>query len=310
MYFSAFPGLGRFYKGCLHTHSTRSDGKLTPEESLSLYRRLGYDFVALTDHNVMNRERFGMPDDFLVLPAMEMHTNHIHMKERPQCHHFVVLSCGDEGFAHDERMENDAFTGPEDVQKTIDRLTRGGNLVMLCHPVWSNTDFSDYGSLRGLFAMEVFNTGCHHENNTGLADSRWNDMLRADVRMWAAAVDDAHSVPHMGQGWICAHAPELSRAAIIESLKNGWFYASTGPEIHEFFIEDGEAVVRCSPCRNVYLRSDRIGGGRSRSAFAESGGALPEARFKLPDGARYVRIECVEDENRIAWSQPIWLDRE
>ncbi|NLG37091.1 MAG: hypothetical protein GX549_03680, partial [Clostridiales bacterium] len=243
-------------------------------------------------------------------PAMEMQTNHIHMKERPQCHHFVVLPRGDGGFAHDERMENDAFTVPEDVQKTIDKLARGGNLVMLCHPVWSNTDFSDYGGLTGLFAMEVFNTGCHNESNTGMAGSRWNDMLRAGVRMWAAAVDDAHSVPQMGQGWICARARELSHAAIIESLEKGWFYASTGPEIHEFFIEDGEAVVRCSPCRSIYLRSDRIGGGRSRSAFAESGGALHEARFKLPDGARYIRIECVEDENRIAWSQPIWLDGE
>ena len=307
MYYNAFPGPGRFYKGCLHTHSTRSDGKLTPGESLSLYRRLGYDFAALTDHNVMNRERFGMPDDFLVLPAMEMQTNHIHMKERPQCHHFVVLPRGDGGFAHDERMENDAFTVPEDVQKTIDKLARGGNLVMLCHPVWSNTDFSDYGGLTGLFAMEVFNTGCHNESNTGMAGSRWNDMLRAGARMWAAAVDDAHSVPHMGQGWICARARELSHAAIIESLENGWFYASTGPEIHEFFVEDGEAVVRCSPCRNVYLRSDRIGCGR-QVVHSESGGMLPEARFKLAAGVRYVWAECVESEGRIAWSQPIWLE--
>ena len=44
-------------KGALHTHSTCSDGELTPEEVVEVYSRLGFDFVALTDH------------DFLVKPG-------------------------------------------------------------------------------------------------------------------------------------------------------------------------------------------------------------------------------------------------
>ena len=49
---------GRFWKGNLHTHSTKSDGKLTPSEVMAAYRGHGYDFLALTDHFM---ERFGYP---------------------------------------------------------------------------------------------------------------------------------------------------------------------------------------------------------------------------------------------------------
>ncbi|MGB3329332.1 MAG: hypothetical protein WBA46_10290, partial [Thermomicrobiales bacterium] len=41
---------GRFFKGNLHTHSTRSDGALTPDAVIAAYRERGYDFLVLTDH--------------------------------------------------------------------------------------------------------------------------------------------------------------------------------------------------------------------------------------------------------------------
>ena len=45
-------------KTSLHTHTTRSDGPFTPEETLRLYARMGYDAVALTDHRIYNRRAF------------------------------------------------------------------------------------------------------------------------------------------------------------------------------------------------------------------------------------------------------------
>jgi predicted metal-dependent phosphoesterase TrpH len=46
----AFTAPGRFWRGNLHTHSTRSDGVLEPAEVVRRYRAEGYDFLALTDH--------------------------------------------------------------------------------------------------------------------------------------------------------------------------------------------------------------------------------------------------------------------
>ena len=34
-----------FFKGNLHCHTTVSDGKLSPDEVVALYRDLGYDFL-------------------------------------------------------------------------------------------------------------------------------------------------------------------------------------------------------------------------------------------------------------------------
>jgi len=40
-------------KGRNHTHTTCSDGKLTPQEVADVYAELGYDFIAFTDHDYL-----------------------------------------------------------------------------------------------------------------------------------------------------------------------------------------------------------------------------------------------------------------
>ncbi len=53
-------------KGALHIHTTCSDGALTPEEALRVYRDLGFDFAALTDHDfLMKPNAYGeLPEQF------------------------------------------------------------------------------------------------------------------------------------------------------------------------------------------------------------------------------------------------------
>jgi hypothetical protein len=41
---------GRFWRGNLHTHSTLSDGLLTPEQVVDAYKDAGYDFLQISDH--------------------------------------------------------------------------------------------------------------------------------------------------------------------------------------------------------------------------------------------------------------------
>jgi len=53
-------------KGALHAHTTCSDGDLSPEEVLGVYHDLGFDFVALTDHDfLMTSDAYeNVPDEF------------------------------------------------------------------------------------------------------------------------------------------------------------------------------------------------------------------------------------------------------
>lgn len=56
-----FAAPGRFLKGNIHTHSTLSDGKRTPEDVVETYHHGGYDFMSLTDH-FMARYNFPIAD--------------------------------------------------------------------------------------------------------------------------------------------------------------------------------------------------------------------------------------------------------
>lgn len=48
----------RWYKGNLHTHSYWSDGDEFPEMIMDWYRKEGYQFVALSDHNVLAKGEY------------------------------------------------------------------------------------------------------------------------------------------------------------------------------------------------------------------------------------------------------------
>ena len=44
------PQEGAFYKANMHSHSTLSDGSLTPEEIKAAYQEKGYQIFAFSDH--------------------------------------------------------------------------------------------------------------------------------------------------------------------------------------------------------------------------------------------------------------------
>ncbi|WDP84191.1 MAG: PHP domain-containing protein [Desulfobacter sp.] len=43
-------------KGGLHIHTTCSDGELTIVQAIRVYERLGFDFIALTDHDFLMKK--------------------------------------------------------------------------------------------------------------------------------------------------------------------------------------------------------------------------------------------------------------
>ena len=61
------------FRGNLHTHTTVSDGRRSPEEAAIWYRDNGYDFVAITDH-WKTLEPLSV-DGILVIPGVEYHAN-------------------------------------------------------------------------------------------------------------------------------------------------------------------------------------------------------------------------------------------
>ena len=43
-----------WFKGNTHAHTTRTDGTCPPDKQVQDYSERGYDFLAITDHNVVD----------------------------------------------------------------------------------------------------------------------------------------------------------------------------------------------------------------------------------------------------------------
>jgi len=77
----------RPYRGDLHVHTCRSDGKETPDVVAANYRTAGFDFLAITDHGQREPSREaihaldGLPTGLSLLEGEEVHApgNHLHL---------------------------------------------------------------------------------------------------------------------------------------------------------------------------------------------------------------------------------------
>ena len=55
--YHGFKNCGNWYKGNIHSHTTVSDGMLTPEQSVKLYRDNGYHFMCFSEHDIFTDYR-------------------------------------------------------------------------------------------------------------------------------------------------------------------------------------------------------------------------------------------------------------
>ena len=68
----------QWYKGNTHTHTLWSDGDAAPEYSVHWYKTNGYDFLSLTDHNVIAR---GIKDMPIIADSKVSHERVAQLKE-------------------------------------------------------------------------------------------------------------------------------------------------------------------------------------------------------------------------------------
>lgn len=299
---SAFEGEGALLKGSLHNHTTRSDGNGSPEAQVQLYAASGYDFMALTDHCIYNTKHFAPDADILVLPGVEV--DGCFPDAGVHCYHIIGIgSIAQNGCSHDQVFSSRNVTGPADMQPAIDTLRNANNLAIYCHPEWSGTPAREFESLYGCFAMEIYNASCAVDNDLDTNAPYWDELLLQGKRLWGIATDDGHKAAHYFHGWVRVNA-KRNIESILSALEQGAFYSSCGPEIYDFFIEDGVAHLRCSPCQKVWFRH-----GYLPSRMVSSGSEpITHATLKMPSHLSYLRAIVMDAQGNRAWTNPIFFD--
>ena len=292
-----FAAPGKWFKGQLHTHTTQSDGVLAPAEVVARYRQAGYDFVALTDHSVVTCLPDVSDESFLLLLGAELDGDRGEVAESV---HVVTVGLAEPA---------EAPRAPS-VPEAIAWARQHQGEAFIAHPYWSGLVAADLLRWEGHLGVEVFNTGCHFEIAKGYSSVHWDDLLGRGRRLWGFAVDDSHhwlSKNHpvdTAKAWVMIKAPELTREAVLASLRQGLFYSSWGPEIHELTLAEGDIRVRTSAVKEISFVAQRWAGA---SFSAPTGGVLEEAVYRLREHDRYVRVECRDAEGRWAWCNPIFL---
>ncbi len=213
----------------LHTHTLHSDGVQTLEELAAGAAELGFDAIALTDHNTMSglagKESISNKYGLFILPGMEWTTFYGHM---------VTLGLSE--YADWRRADRSR------IVEGIQAVHRLGGIAGLAHPFrigspactgcyweyevkdWSVVDYIEVWS--GTFASI-------HTNNRR-AYALWTDKLNEGLRISATSGRDWHaqkttdeplSITYLG----IPEGEETTEEHLIDSLRKGQATVTIGP---------------------------------------------------------------------------------
>ncbi len=282
---------GEWFRGNLHTHTTASDGEYSPQGTVDHYARNGYDFLAISDHNRLVDPGELDGRGMALLPAVEINAGNA---AAGQQYHWLCVG------------PRSDFERPEtpNPAEALGYLRARFDLVFLAHPYWSSLTVTDMMACTGYDGLEVFNYSCELGIGRGGSWVHWDSLAERELYLPAIAVDDAHM--HYNDacgGWIMVKAARLDAASIMEALRQGLYYASTGPEIRLVEIRDGVVHVECSPCRRVSMVVARAGRGWTTDRTPEPPETVEAADLPLETAAEFpFRIQVIDHAGRAAWT--------
>lgn len=286
-----FGAPGQWYRGNLHMHTTRSDGHKDPADAVAWYRDKGYDFTAITDHRrIPEPEDLRSDDQFLVIPGEELD---LFDRKTGVPYHIVCLGVK-------ERID---LPKEVTVQEALSIAAEKAQLSYVAHPYWHGHEVDDLAHLQGHTGIEIYNETCEMLIGKGSSVAYWDALLKRGILTWGFAADDTHwNRPDCGAAWVQVKAEELSAKSLLDALRKGNFYSSTGPEIIRVELDQDRLHVHTSPAAYIAM----VGPGpRGGSVVADKGDTVTEATFRVTGNEAYLRVQVVDSQGRTAWTNPI-----
>lgn len=201
------------YKGNLHTHTDFEEGKLSLQQVIDRYYRLGYSILSITDHNHVidpwdQKIKDNDISNLLIVKGNEISTNE-----------------------HDiGSYFNNTNTPNTNTKYTLEQIGDGNGLAVLFHPGRYKREIGWYKELLTIYphliGFEVINQGDRYPNDR----KKWDKILSETMPqrpIWGFANDDMHKEKHIGRDWNVFIMPELTEAAFREAVVEGTFLFSS-----------------------------------------------------------------------------------
>ena len=310
---------GVWLRCALHAHTTESDGDLPPPALAAAYESAGYDVLAVTDH--WRLTLVPPTKTLLTVPASELACDLGTAGRTADVLVYGINEIPDDPggdrrnweFNQAENWEQRTFP---DLASVAAFTGDQGGVAYVAHPYWTGLDAA---SLTGaeVSGLEVYNAGCENESGRGDSSATWDAALECGERLFCIAADDLHvAAADIGHAWTWARAVDRSPEAVIDALRTGSTYASSGPALRSVQREGNRVEVVCSPCRLLVLQMQREQGcalvaregeqPHGRVLARDDNGLITHAVLEAPPaGESYLRLRAVDGTGRSAWTNPI-----
>lgn len=283
---------GQWLRGNLHTHTTHSDGQRPPQEVIDDYAQRGYDFLMISDHDLFTSDvhlQQWNPRGMVMIPGNEITASGPHLLH----------------------VDADRFISPlPQRQEVINQVVAataqtGRGFIIVNHPNWfAGFDHCSIEQMRewvGYVGMEIFNGTIGRLDGSPYATNKWDMLLTQGRRVWGFANDDHHlAVGDIELGWNMAYVKDRSVKGVVDALRTGRFYCSSGVVIQSIAVDGMMIRIRANNARRIVALRDTA----KRIAVVDG----TEMTLTVPDNAKYVRFECWGDGESFAWTQPFFVE--
>jgi hypothetical protein len=172
------------------------------------------------------------------------------------------------------------------------------------HPNWQEQfDHATIAQMRewtGYIGLEIYNGVICVLDGSPYATNKWDILLSEGRRLWGFANDDSHRWERVEMGWNTAYVQERSVAAVVDALRHGRFYASTGVTITKIDVDGMTIRVETDNAHRIVALQQT---GRRFAVVDDR-----VMTVGVPADARYVRFECWGVGEQFAWTQPFFVE--
>ncbi len=245
------------HQGNLHTHTTQSDGRMTPDQVVDEYHARGYTILSLTEHNLCTwpwtefatMERKGRAFRADLAAAKEAAGEEVPAKHReapvppyenrdPAALGMLAIPGNEASLHHHTCVLFVEYEPPaRELEQTLKEVAAAGGLAVLNHPgrYWEK---NEAGEIPGevvaryvswmreheiLLGLEVINQGMRYRHDIELWDKVLAECM-PDRPVWGYANDDMHAIGALGRDSSMFLLTELTAGELRAAIMRGCSY--------------------------------------------------------------------------------------
>jgi hypothetical protein len=292
------PIISSWLLGCIHYHTTNSDGRLSLESMVAAYRDGGDDWTCVTDHDYISDANQYSSGSFLVINGVEATAYGPHV---------VGLGMSGTGW----------FYPGCGLQEHINNVVAGGGLPIVAHPHWTDDNLGYHNivelmsNMTGCKHIEVYNHFCQLFWGNGNSESYWDQLLSAGKVIYGTVAEDAHDLWETGYTYNAVGARGLNVGDIKTAIENGDSYIcfsacrwGRGISITDYNVTGRRAGDSISIQTDTGETIQFLGNGGNILKMVDGN----QASYSFGGAEKYVRVKVTNYSGDVTWTQPVFVE--